>query len=335
MPEKVEVRESEVPQSYADVPIRKLQIRKRGKGNALNIGIEYAKYEFVCVLDADCVLDERAIRIAMRHFKDENVSAVGGKLAAMSEKKNLLTFCQKVEYMKTFNIWRPFFDWLNANCLISGAYGIFRRSDIQTIYGYDKHTVGEDMELILSLQDSLRKKGKRVRYDMLSVCYTGVPATMRRLLRQRDRWQRGLLDCLLKHVDLILNPHFGMLGFVAMPYQLFVELLGPIFVLMHIVNLIFATMGAGWWFALTYSLRECFGINFPIPQAWFLYLLYLELEFLLTWMAEALEHNEWYFMITKIPEAFAATVLGSLLSVPLAVARLWGMISFRWRRLEW
>lgn len=93
-----------MPLHYKNVPMRKPQTRSGGKGNALNVGIKYAQYEFVCILDEDCILDDCAICIAMQHFKDKKVSVVGGKLKAMSEKKNLLTVYQRVKYMKTFNI---------------------------------------------------------------------------------------------------------------------------------------------------------------------------------------------------------------------------------------
>ena len=335
MPEETEVREEKIPIYYAEIPMRKLQIRSKGKGNALNVGLRYARYEFVCVLDADCILDDCAIHIAMQHFKNENVSAVGGKLKTLSEKKNLLTFYQRMEYRKTFNIWRPLVDFLNANCLISGAYGIFRKSDIDIVSGYDNDTVGEDMELILSMQDSLRNKGKRIRYDAFSICYTGVPTTMHHLLRQRDRWQRGLFDCILKHWNMILNPYYGMLGLVAMPWQLFAELLGPIFVLLHAMNLICAVVGAEWWFAIIISFGNWIGLGDAIPQMWGLYLVYLGFELSLTCIAEYIEYGRWRMVITKLPEAIMATVIGIMLSVPLAAARLWGMISFAWRRLVW
>ena len=185
----------------------------------------------------------------MQHFKDEHVSAVGGKLKAMSEKKNLLTFSQRLEYMKTFNIWRPLPDVLNANCLISGAYGIFRKSHILSVNGYDDDTVGEDMELVLSVQQLFRPYGKSVYYEENSICYTKVPTTMRCLLHQRERWQRGLLDCIIKHNDLILNPLYGFLGLVAMPLQI-VQLLSPIFVLLHAVNLFCAAFHIEGWFAV-------------------------------------------------------------------------------------
>lgn len=335
VPEEKEIREQGLPEKYAEIPIRKLQIRKKGKGNALNIGIQQARYDFICVLDADCVLEENAVDEAMRHFDDQNVSAVGGRLEAISEKKNILTFCQRVEYRKTFNIWRPLFNRLNANCLISGAFGIFRKSDLVLVDGYDTDTVGEDMELVLSMQECLRGLGKRVLYEKKSICYTGTPYTMHRLLHQRDRWQRGLLDCLIKHKRLIFNPRYGLLGCTAMPYQIWFELLGPIFILLHVANLICAVTGFEMWFAMAEFLKGLLPVDIDIPQSWSLYFVYLGFETYLTCQAEYIECRKWYVFIIKIPEAVAATVLGTLLSVPLAFARIWGMISFHWRKLVW
>ena len=335
VPEDMKVREIEILFHSADTSMRKLQIRERGKGKALNIGIQHAKHEFICVLDADCVLDEYAINIAMLHFEDVKVSAVGGKLKAMSEKKNLLTFCQRVEYMKTFNIWRPLLDVLNANCLISGAFGIFRKSHILSVNGYDDDTVGEDMELVLSVQQLFRPYGKSVYYEENSICYTKVPTTMRRLLHQRDRWQRGLLDCILKHNYLILNPLYGFLGLVAMPFQV-MQLMSPIFVLIHAANLICAALHIEGWFAVYGPVKYWTGVmSVEIPQMWELYFLYLGFELSVTCIAEYAEHDKWWMLVTKLPEAVAATALGIMLSVLLSVARLWGMISFPWRRLVW
>ena len=86
------------------------------------------------------------------------------------------------------------------------------------------------MELILRLQDGgYQKSGNQIVYDPTAVCYTRVPHSLKRLLHQRDRWHRGLMDCLIKHRNMIANPRYGMLGLATMSYQLVVELLVPVF----------------------------------------------------------------------------------------------------------
>ena len=46
------------------------------------------------------------------------------------------------KYMITFQIVRRILDKLNAQCLISGAFGVFRKSVLLQMNGYDTDTVG-------------------------------------------------------------------------------------------------------------------------------------------------------------------------------------------------
>ena len=229
MPQGTDVAEKNVSYLDSDYLLREIFIREKGKGNALNEGIRRAKNDLICVLDADCILKENALSQAVRHFENEAVVAVGGRLVVINENSSALERIQCCEYMNTFQIARRIFAKLNAQCLISGAFGVFRKSSLLEMGGYDTDTVGEDMELVLRLQDGGYHKGNQIVYDPTAVCYTRVPHSLKRLLHQRDRWQRGLMDCLIKHQNMIANPRYGMLGLAAMSYQLVVELLGPVF----------------------------------------------------------------------------------------------------------
>ena len=219
--------------------LREIYIREKGKGNALNEGIRHARNDLICVLDADCVLQEDALSEAVKHFRNDEVVAVGGRLLVKREDSSQLEAIQFCEYMKAFQLSRRIFVRLNAQCLISGAFGVFRKSTLLGMNGYDIDTVGEDMELVLRLQkQGFQQSKKQIVYEPTAVCYTGVPHSIKRLLHQRDRWQRGLMDCLIKHHNLIANPRYGLLGLVTMCYQLMVELLGPIFWVIYTVLLI-------------------------------------------------------------------------------------------------
>lgn len=216
--------------------IRELFIRERGKGNALNEGICRAKNDLICVLDADCILKDNALSQAMRHFQNDEVVAVGGRLLVAKEDGFLLEIAHCCEYMITFQMARRIFAKLNAQCLISGAFGVLRKSVLLQMNGYDTDTVGEDMELALRLLDGGHQRtGNQIVYDPTAVCYTRVPHSLKRLLHQRDRWQRGLMDCLIKHRNMIANPLYGLLGLVTMSYQLLFELFGPICSILYLL----------------------------------------------------------------------------------------------------
>lgn len=46
--------------------------------------------------------------------------------------------------------------------------------------------------------------------------------------RQRDRWQRGLIETLWRHRVMLFNPRYGRVGMIAYPYFVFLEMLAPL-----------------------------------------------------------------------------------------------------------
>ena len=301
---------------YQDYLLREIFIREKGKGNALNEGIRRAKNDLICVLDADCILKENALSQAVRHFENDEVVAVGGRLLVKNEDGSVLERVQCCEYMKSFQIARIVLAKLNAQCLILGAFGVFRKSALLEINGYDTDTVGEDMELVLRLQDGgYQKSGNQIVYDPTAVCYTRVPHSLKRLLHQRDRWQRGLLDCLIKHQNMIANPRYGMLGLATMSYQLVVELLGPIFWGVYACLLMWEKL-------------------FPFLSMAFAG--YVVAQFGLTVISAYIDVDKNMRRLLKwLPKLILSSIEEMLLQIPINVARSIGMITFYWRRLVW
>ena len=314
LPQGTDVVEKDV--FYQDHSLREIYIRKKGKGSALNEGICRARHDLVCVLDADCILQEDALSKAVKNFQNDEVVAVGGRLLVKRENSGQLEAIQFCEYMKTFQLSRRIFARLNAQCLISGAFGVFRKSALLGINGYDIDTVGEDMELVLRLQEQdFHKSKKRIVYEAAAVCYTGVPHSIKRLLHQRDRWQRGLMDCLIKHHNMIANPHYGLLGLVTMCYQLVVELLGPIFWVIYTVLLIEKNM---------LSFLTVVFVGYVLLQIGLaIFAAYIDTE------------KNMRSLFRWIPKLILTTIEEMVLQIPIMVARVVGMLTFHWRRLVW
>ena len=314
LPQGTDVVEKDV--FYQDHSLREIYIRKKGKGSALNEGICRARHDLVCVLDADCILQEDALSKAVKNFQNDEVVAVGGRLLVKRENSGQLEAIQFCEYMKTFQLSRRIFARLNAQCLISGAFGVFRKSALLGINGYDIDTVGEDMELVLRLQEQdFQKSKKRIVYEAAAVCYTGVPHSIKRLLHQRDRWQRGLMDCLIKHHNMIANPHYGLLGLVTMCYQLVVELLGPIFWVIYTVLLIEKNM---------LSFLTVVFVGYVLLQIGLaIFAAYIDTE------------KNMGSLLRWIPKLILTTIEEMVLQIPIMVARVVGMLTFHWRRLVW
>ena len=91
-------------------------------------------------------------------------------------------------------------------------------------------TVGEDMELIVRIHRHCREQGRTHRVALVPdpVAWTECPESLNVLGRQRDRWQRGLVESLRRHREMSLNPRYGKVGMTDYPYYFFLEVFGPI-----------------------------------------------------------------------------------------------------------
>jgi cellulose synthase/poly-beta-1,6-N-acetylglucosamine synthase-like glycosyltransferase len=143
---------------------------------------------------------------------------------------SLVARFQVLEYLRAFLVGRMGWDALEGNLIISGAFGIFRRATVIAAGGFSTDTVGEDMELVVRLHRHFRSLGRpyRVVFVPDPVAWTECPERVRVLARQRDRWQRGLVESLTRHMPMLLNPRFGRIGLLAFPYFFFLEMLGPV-----------------------------------------------------------------------------------------------------------
>ena len=216
-----------------------------GKADALNAGINISANPLFCAIDADSVIEGNALLRVVRPFlerPDETV-AVGGMIRVANgcvinrgqvksiglPASNLARF-QSVEYLRAFLFGRSGWSQLGALLIISGAFGLFKRQIVVDVGGYRADTVGEDIELVFRIHRHLRDRGIPYRVEFLCdpVCWTEVPEDMRTLGRQRNRWQRGLMDSLRFHKEMLFNRRYGVIGMIGMPYFVIFELIGPV-----------------------------------------------------------------------------------------------------------
>ena len=224
-----------------------------GKADALNLGINVAKSDYVCGIDADSLLEEDALLKLMSITLDDTTEhiALGGNIVPVNgcivdkgkiEKpglgKNGLVRFQTLEYLRAFTTGRIGWSKLRSLLIVSGAFGLFQRKSIIETGGYltisgdlKKDTVGEDMELVVRLtyQALTKNKKYRVEYVHHANCYTELPSDLGSFLKQRNRWQRGLLDILSYHRKLLFNPTYKQPGMIAFPYFFIFEMMGPFF----------------------------------------------------------------------------------------------------------
>lgn len=215
-----------------------------GKADALNAGLNLCRTPLFCAIDVDTLVERDALtRISRGFLEDRTLVATGGIIRIVNDSvvrsgevvevrlpKNLLARLQVLEYLRAFLAGRMGWDAMDATLVISGAFGMFRRSVVAEAGGYATDTVGEDMELVVRLRRYCVENGieHRIAFVPDPVAWTECPETVKVLGRQRDRWQRGLIESLWRHRVMLFNPRYKAVGMVAFPYFLFLEGLGPI-----------------------------------------------------------------------------------------------------------
>ena len=215
-----------------------------GKADALNAGLNQCQTPLFCAMDADSLIEPEAlIRIVRPFLEDADTIAAGGvlriangcvvsqgRVVEVRLPKNFLAQLQVLEYLRAFLSGRMGWDALDATLVISGAFGVFKRDIVVASGGYATDTVGEDMELVVRMHRYCRENDipYRIHFVPDPVAWTECPESLAVLSRQRDRWQRGLFQSLVRHRTMLFNPKYGRAGMIAFPYFFFLEMLGPI-----------------------------------------------------------------------------------------------------------
>jgi cellulose synthase/poly-beta-1,6-N-acetylglucosamine synthase-like glycosyltransferase len=294
-----------------------------GKADALNCGIRYAAFPLFCAIDSDTVLDPDALARLVWAFQAEPETVatggivrifngsriVGGRIHQVRTPRSMLVNIQIVEYLRAFLAGRAGWSRLNMLLIISGAFGLFRRDVVVEAGGYDTTTIGEDAELIVRLHRHCREQGRRYKITFVAdpICWTEAPADRATLARQRDRWQRGLLETLWRHRSIIGRRRYGGVGLVGMPFFLVFEAVGP---LVEVVGLLYTAVGlaAGWVapamaalivaLAFTYGLVLSFGALLIEGRAFARYPDWRDLgRLMLAAMGENFGYRQWLAVI--------------------------------------
>jgi cellulose synthase/poly-beta-1,6-N-acetylglucosamine synthase-like glycosyltransferase len=231
-----------------------------GKADALNAGINASTAPYFVSLDADSILDQRALKELMRMVQeDPRIVAVGGQVAiangctirggrvvSIGLPSHPWARFQMVEYLRSFTTGRTGLDRLDSILILSGVFAVFEKETVIRAGGYltplVQHklveeyiggraaTVCEDMEIVVRLHRFVRDKlrNRRIAFLPHPVAWTEVPERLDSLRKQRGRWYRGLRESLFYHRSMLFNPKYGRIGWFALPTFWFFEYYGPI-----------------------------------------------------------------------------------------------------------
>lgn len=211
------------------------------RGDAINAAVALSRYPLLCVIDADCVLERDGLLHMARPFlRDSNLAASagvvrpsnglrirGGQIVDQGLPKSLLGLNQEIEYARSFQWARIGLCRLQSMLCISGALLLIKKSVFEAVGGSWPNAITDDIEFTIRLNkhihDRHRDRTQHLEFTPDAVCYTEVPEKFRQYASQRNRWQRGTLQALLRNWKMILNPRYGLSGLFGMPFFLVFE----------------------------------------------------------------------------------------------------------------
>lgn len=219
------VKETEV--FFKNRPNRILRIlpkwQRGGRVSTLNAGLQIASGDIIINLDGDTSVDNDMVYNATRNFKDQNVMAVSGCLRVRNVNKNLITRLQAIEYLMSINASKTGLSEFNIVNNISGAFGIFRKTFIQKLGGWDSGTA-EDLDLTIRIKHYFgRHPHLRILFDPTAIAHTDVPETLAQFFDQRLRWDGDLYYLYIRKHSLSFNPR--LLGWKNFIVQVWVGIL--------------------------------------------------------------------------------------------------------------
>ncbi|PJC20337.1 MAG: glycosyl transferase [Comamonadaceae bacterium CG_4_9_14_0_8_um_filter_57_21] len=244
---------STVAQESTAIKVRVVTKRNGGKAQALNTGMTLARGEFILNMDGDSKLSSNTLRACIKHFENPKIGAVAGNVKVIN-RENIWTKIQALEYVEGLAMARKAQSFIRSVNIIPGPLGMFRKSVLQQVGGYDDDTFAEDCDLTLKIL----MHGWHIAYEASAIAWVESPSRLLDLLKQRYRWTRGILQATTKHKSALWQPRKAGMNCFILWYMLFEGIMWPFSTLLGNIFFVYVGLQYGltsllfyWWLQLT------------------------------------------------------------------------------------
>lgn len=255
-----------------------------GKADAQNAAVGLSRYPLLLFVDADTLLEHDAlVRLARIFLLDPDVVGAGATIRIANGcrfkshevverrvSRNPIAGMQVPEYLRGFLFGRLGFNALGGNLIVSGAFGIFRREPLIAVGGYSSGSMAEDLDLCVRMHKQFREEKRPYSIPFIPdpIAWTEAPDDLAGLGSQRDRWHRGLIATVKRYRRMVLNPRYGKVGMLSMPFFCFGEMLAPIIEIIGIViTVVGLWLGAIDWRMAMLFVGACWGYGMLLTLA--------------------------------------------------------------------
>ena len=256
--------------SEADARLLVIDKLNGGKADALNAGLDHSRFRYVCGVDADMVFARDALTRAMGAFvsdpkrivgltsfveiaEDPSRALVDGVHYEIPDQRPLIAY-QSMDYLRAFYNNRIAWSRFDFMLCAVGAFQVWRRDLLDELGGWSRGYTCEDIELTFRVHRVLRERGHPYRVVCLPdrVGVTEGPDSVRKLVAQRERWQRVILETWWSYRHMCFDRRYGTVGMLGMPFYLLSEIVAPLFEFLAVTTLLAGAVTGlvDWWLAL-------------------------------------------------------------------------------------
>ncbi|MDR7482769.1 MAG: glycosyltransferase family 2 protein [Armatimonadota bacterium] len=210
----------------AELPVTVVRTRPGsfGKAGALQVGVAASRGSVLAVFDADARMAPDVIATMVPLLAAPRVAAVQGRRLVYNAGRNSLTRFQDDEYRVFQTLMQGARQVLGGFVCLAGNGLLVKREALDAVGGWNPDALTEDIDLAVRLHLG----GWEIRYCYDAQIWEEAVVTLRDLLRQRERWFEGALQCLGEYLPRILRSRLPLVRKVDMLFFLSGSLIGAL-----------------------------------------------------------------------------------------------------------
>jgi biofilm PGA synthesis N-glycosyltransferase PgaC len=184
----------------------------RGKAGAMMTGLKVAKGDIIVMTDADVMLEKDCLEKSTRYFKDKTIGAICFSPDITSSSKEAAKRYVGA-YEKVNRLIKIICSGIDSLAIAHGQAFLFRKDiDLQP----SCEIRGDDVDYV----NQVRKNGYKCKYAKDIFFHESIGGDMGMIWSQKERRCKAVILSLLHHKDVLLNPRYGLYGFVCYPLEM-------------------------------------------------------------------------------------------------------------------
>jgi cellulose synthase/poly-beta-1,6-N-acetylglucosamine synthase-like glycosyltransferase len=223
--------------------LRVIEKKPGGTGDAINAGVNAARYPIICIAQPDCILNRDSLRRLIPDFLDDASTVAVGTAERVANGSFIVNgFLERCRLAGNPLVWFQAgarlrrdlctrHGWAGANAVLTFAerFCAFRKDAVVHAGGFARSAANPVIELVARLHriNAASEQRYRIAFLPAPVSWRIVPTTPAAVCKAAADEQYGLDQALEENRGLLSGGNTGMLGRLAIPYAKLTVIAGP------------------------------------------------------------------------------------------------------------